>query len=410
MNVLINGVTAVGARTGIGRYALNLIEGVASRAPDVRLWVNSGLSIVPAERFLAEATDPTRIGLARRLRSILKALPFNQRLRSYLYERAPSQPVQFDLYHEPNYVPIAIDAPTVVTVCDLSLIHNPEYHPKERAASFAERLDRAIRGAERIVTISEFSKAEILDRYRWLDESAIAVIYPGVDRSRFYRRPKPEIDAALAKYGLGERYLLFLGTLEPRKNLNRLIEAHDRLPESMRRAYPLALAGGRGWRDADIRNAVARRQSEGSVHSIGYVDDADLPALISGASLFCFPSLYEGFGLPPLEAAACGAPTLCSNVSSLPEVMGDAAEYVDPIDVGSIADGLARLIDDEERRNRLIYLGERRVERFDWNACVDSTVAVYRSAVNSSLGHDDQDRRRAEAREINRSNDVRKAA
>jgi alpha-1,3-rhamnosyl/mannosyltransferase len=207
------------------------------------------------------------------------------------------------------------------------------------------------------------------------------VIPDGADPT-FTPRPAAEVDAGLRAFGLrrGE-YLMFLSTIEPRKNLLRILEALERTPPEV---GPLAVAGAQGWNDRDIVDALTRLEAAGRVRRLGYVADDARPLLLAGARAFVYPSLYEGFGLPALEALACGTPLLTSNVSSLPEVVGDAALLVDPRDVAAIADGLTRLWHDDRLRDELRARGLARAREFTWERTARLTLAVYERVLDTS--------------------------
>jgi alpha-1,3-rhamnosyl/mannosyltransferase len=179
---------------------------------------------------------------------------------------------------------------------------------------------------------------------------------------------------------LPERFILYVGTNEPRKNVRGLLEAYSLLPEKAKKEHPLVLAGPRGWEKRDLFKRVQAMERQGLVKELGYVPEASLGPLMKAATLLCFPSLYEGFGLPPLEAAACGTPVVCSNGASLPEVMGEAAVYVDPRRPEDIARGLLSVLEDEALRDALKQRGPERAARFTWEKCAAQTIEVYHAA------------------------------
>jgi glycosyltransferase involved in cell wall biosynthesis len=178
-------------------------------------------------------------------------------------------------------------------------------------------------------------------------------------------------------YGLPGEFILFLGSLEPRKNLVRLISAYARLPHALRREVHLVIAGGAGWLNENVKRAAIEHGVTDWVHFVGYIPDEDLSALYSLATVFAYPSLAEGFGLPILDAMQCGVPVLTSNVSSLPEVTGDAAVLVSPTNVDEIVDGLTRLLESDSLRAQLRERGYRRASQFSWERCARETLAVY---------------------------------
>jgi len=201
----------------------------------------------------------------------------------------------------------------------------------------------------------------------------VQVLYSGVDARFCPEKERGEQERLRDKYGIESPYVLSLGTLQPRKNYVRLIKAFANLPLANLRLY---IAGGRGWLYEDI---FAEAQKHGDrVHVLGFVDDADLPALYRGAALFAFPSLYEGFGIPPLEAMACGIPVVCSNASSLPEVAGDAALMVDPFDVDALAEAMARALEDTDLQQEMVAKGLAQAEQFTWEKAARQLLGLFK--------------------------------
>jgi glycosyltransferase involved in cell wall biosynthesis len=219
-----------------------------------------------------------------------------------------------------------------------------------------------------IVTISEFSKKEILGFFKYPADK-IKVVYCGIDLNTY--RPdisEEKINITCKKLEIPREYILYLGTLEPRKNIERLIEAYSLfLDKNKNDSLPvLVIAGGKGWIYESIFKKAKELNLDKTIIFTGYIADEDKPALLAGAICFCFPSLYEGFGLPPLEAMACGTPAVVSNAASLPEVIGDAAIFVDPYNIENLADCIEKLVFDEDLRYKLGNLGLERVKRFSW--------------------------------------------
>lgn len=253
--------------------------------------------------------------------------------------------------------------PTAVVVCDL-VAWSPEFAPQRRAGLIERAtLPYAIRRAAALDCISASTEQDLVARFPAAGSKAVTI--PLAADERFASSgPRRDLD--------GRPYVLGVGTLEPRKNLPRLVEAFASLPDAVRGDRVLALAGPPGW-ETDATVAAARRHSD-VVRPLGFVPDADLPALYRGADLFAYPSLYEGFGLPVLEAMSSGTPVLTSSISSLPEVAGDAAVYVDPTDTADIAAGLERALSDTELRSRLVEAGIQRARRFSWSRCGSETL------------------------------------
>ncbi|MDQ4005960.1 MAG: glycosyltransferase family 4 protein [Actinomycetota bacterium] len=276
--------------------------------------------------------------------------------------------VRFDVLFAPNFVPPPTRSKRVVlTVHDLAFRRFPETAPQSTRRWLA-RLDRAIRRAVQIIVVSEATKRDVVELYP-VDPERVTAIHHGVDTERIRRADADEVQRARRRYGIDGPYVLFLGGLEPRKNLPRLVAAHGRVADPP----SLVVAGASVPWNPEGRGELERALSElppkarERVVLTGYLGERDKVAVLSGAEALVFPSLYEGFGFPVVEAMACGIPVLTSNVSSLPEVAGDAALLVDPLDEEQIADGIRRIVEDAALRTRLVKAGRARVGRFGWD-------------------------------------------
>ncbi|MBU0702637.1 MAG: glycosyltransferase family 4 protein, partial [Chloroflexi bacterium] len=282
-----------------------------------------------------------------------------------------------DLVHGPVFVaPLLAPCPAVVTIHDLSFIRFPDlFRPANRL--YLTALTRlSARRARRLIAVSEHAAAESA-RLLGVSRERIDVIYHGVDPA-FRPLPADEVAAFRRRRRLPERFVFFVGTLEPRKNLARLVEAFARARDAR---IGLVLAGGKGWLYDELFARVEALGLSEQVIFPGYVTSEELPLWYNAATLLAYPSVYEGFGLPVLEAQACGTPVLTSNLSSLPEAAGDAAVMVDPYDVEALADGLNRLLTDESLRNDLRAAGLARVGQFTWSRAAQETVRTYRRAL-----------------------------
>lgn len=266
-----------------------------------------------------------------------------------------------------NYViPPGVKGKKVTIIHDMAYKACPETVRKKTKCMLNLALKKSCKRADKIITVSEFSKQEII-HYLHIEDNKIIVMPNGVDFNLYHPNySADEINIVLAKYKISTRYFLYLGTLEPRKNITRLIEAYAKLKEEIFPIPKLVLAGGKGWMYDSIFETVERLKLKDDVIFTGYVMEKEIPILMKGAEAFLFPSIYEGFGMPPLEAMACGAPVLVSNVSSLPEVVGDAGVYVEPYSVQSIKEGMALLLSDEELKNKLAEKGLERARLFTW--------------------------------------------
>jgi glycosyltransferase involved in cell wall biosynthesis len=280
---------------------------------------------------------------------------------------------RFDLYHATNGTfPTPIERATrVVTIHDMTLFLFPEWHPRKRVVAMANAMERATVEADHIVTPSLVTTKDVT-RLLGVDPARITTIPYAADAA-FGPLERPAVEAALSALGLryGE-YLLYLGTIEPRKNLGRLLDALRAVPS----VGPLVVAGAPGW-DADAQRRLAHPEIAARVRQLGYVPDSSRPFLMNGARGFVYPSLYEGFGLPVLEALACGTPVLTSDRGSLPEVVAGAALMVDPYDVDALAGGLQRLWTDTELGRHLGEAGRRRAAEFSWETTARMTLALY---------------------------------
>jgi glycosyltransferase involved in cell wall biosynthesis len=281
-----------------------------------------------------------------------------------------------DIFHSPDFVlPPVRRARTMLTVHDLSFMRYPECADAHLRAYLNKVVPRSVRRADLVLADSQHTKddlAELLD----VDADRIEVIYPGVEE-RF--RPigdKATLEEVRKRYSLPPRFVLGLGTLQPRKNFTRLIEAYSLLITH----YPflqLVIVGGKGWLYEEIFAAVEELGLEEKVIFAGFVADGDLPALYNLADLFVFPSLYEGFGLPPLEAMACGTPVITSNASSLPEVVGEAGLMVEATDVKALAEAMKRVLEDDVLREGMIAKGLEQARQFTWQKAAAKLLNLY---------------------------------
>lgn len=380
--IVIDASPAVHHKAGLGRYAEDLIGALVGRDASGRYGV-----------FYHDSARASPNALIRSLPGIGAPLgSYPWRLRALLAqlmnfsqdgEVAPAGAMS--LFHATEHLlPRIKRAPTVFTLHDLIFRAYPRFHLPRNWIYLQLAMPVFLRRATRVICVSDWTRRDA-ERLYGLRSDKTAVVHEGV-HERF--RPVSDITARAAareKYGLPERYLLALGTIEPRKNLLTLFDALARLDDAELGGWadvPLVVGGRQGWLTESTYAAVKARGLEGRVRFAGFIKDEDLPAVLSQAALFCFPSLYEGFGLPPLEAMACGAPTLSSNAASLPEVLGAAAEYVSPTDPAAWAAAITRLLVDESARRALGARGPAQAARFTWSRAAEETEAVYASAMS----------------------------
>ncbi|UJB65242.1 glycosyltransferase family 4 protein [Acidovorax sp. YS12] len=281
------------------------------------------------------------------------------------------------VFHSPNYFLPAYDGPSVATVHDLSIHRFPETHPAARRRYFDLAFERSLCRADALITDSEAVRQELIADYA-VPPERVRAIHLGVD-SAFRPQAADALAPVLSRHGLApSRYLLSVGTLEPRKRLDQLITAYADLPAPLRGRYPLVLAGSSGWLNDRVQPLIERGRSQGWLRYLGYVPQADLPALYAGAHAFAMMSVYEGFGLPLVEAMACGVPVLTSDCSCMPEVVDGAALLAESGDVAAIRMQLMRLLEDESWRTQAVPSGLRRAGEMTWEHCVRQTLEVYK--------------------------------
>ena len=361
--------TTVARRTGTENYALNLTRELLALGHDpiqhcFRLYFNEP----PPPGLFDGRADQRVIPLPR--------LWTHLRLSWEMAARPP------DLLFVPAHVlPLIHPRRSVVTVHDLGYLYYPEAHTQFQNAYLRWSTRYNARSAARVLADSQATCDDLVRHYH-IPPDKIVVVYPGRDEDLAPVTDPAALSAIRARYGLAGRYLLHVGTLQPRKNLIRLLHAFASLLASDAKPptpdLQLVITGKKGWLYDHLLAEIHKLglAAEGRVVLTGYVSDADLPALLSGALAFVFPSLYEGFGLPVIEAMSCGTPVVCSNVSSLPEVAGDAALLVDPLDVASLARALARIVADEGLRRDLRERGLRQASRFSWRQCAQEVLEV----------------------------------
>ena len=291
---------------------------------------------------------------------------------------------KLDVFHSPHYtIPLKCRIPTVTTFHDMTFFSHPEVHERSKVIFFQRMIRLAADRASAIIAVSESTKKDTV-RFLGLPEDRIDVVYEGVDTDFYHPLGETDgLEPVRAKYGLEKDFILFVGTLEPRKNIAGVIEAFSKVVREAKKEYNLVVAGTKGWNYQSVFELVQRLNIEQEVIFTGYVPEEELPRLFNAASVFVYPSFYEGFGIPPLEAMACGTPVVTSSISSLPEVVGDAGLLVDPNSSDAIADAILRILTDDGLRRELTKKGVERAKLFSWQKAADETLAIYRRVVES---------------------------
>jgi len=369
MRVGIDYTSAVRQGAGSGRYTPELVTALLALEAPHRY------TLFAATGGLRPQAQDLSPGPGVRVRTIPLTDDWLARLWHRLRLPVPVEAITgpLDLFYSPDFVlpPTRRATRTLLTVHDLSFLRYPGHFVPKLVRYLSQVVPRSVARADRVLADSEATRTDLIERLD-VEPDKVEVLYSGVD-GRFRPEEEPgERERVRARYSLEARpYVLSVGTVQPRKNYARLIQAFSGLKAEAQ----LLIAGGRGWLYEEVVAEAEKRADR--VRILGFVDDADLPALYRGATLFAFPSLYEGFGLPVLEAMACGVPVVCSNASSLPEVAGDAALLVDPHDVDGLADAMAGVFQDDGLRGRMIARGLAQAARFTWEQAAGQLLGIF---------------------------------
>ena len=369
MLVLLNGLQA-GNLSGTGRYTTELVRrlpGLSEEFDFAIVWPRH----VPRPEIAKGAREAF---LSFRAGNALKRLYLDQ-----VGLRTQQKRLLANVVHYPANVGNLFGIHNmVVTVHDLSFLHNPAWFRPGRAAYYRFAVGRSVQISSRVIADSQATAADLRELLG-VEDDRIDVIPLGVGE-KFHPVDEERRQAARAQYRLPERFFLYVGALEPRKNLCRVIEAWNRIASEC--PCDLVLAGRRAWKVGPIDKAASESSFADRIHFPGFISDEDLPAVLSAAHAFVWPSLCEGFGLPPLEAMACGTPVLTSRTSSLPEVVGDAAVVVDPHNVEEIASGMLELAGNGALRGTLRAKGLARAADFTWKLTAEKTIQTYRKVLS----------------------------
>ncbi|MGV6397857.1 glycosyltransferase family 4 protein [Pseudomonas caspiana] len=286
-----------------------------------------------------------------------------------------------ELFHATDHhIPRISGVPTVATVMDVIPMLHPEWIKNDLRSLKSWLFNTAVRKADHVITISEHSKKDMIE-YLGMAPESISVTPLGVDPIYFRRIEENQRTAVLAKHGIRPGFFLFVGTLQPRKNLPRILMAFQQLSPELRKQHPLIVVGRDGWNNEELLPQLKALEARGEGRWLSYLPQSEVMALLQSAQALLFPSLYEGFGLPVIEAFAAQCPVIASNSTSLPEVTGDAAWPVDPYDVDSISAAMLDLLSDPQQRAAKIELGLARAHHYTWQECARQTIDVYRKVL-----------------------------
>jgi glycosyltransferase involved in cell wall biosynthesis len=368
MHVVIDAQSLLEPLAGIGRYTSSMLKALAQIDSQNQYYLYYGASFRQSRAALPHFDSPNFHG---------KLIRFPGRVFRFLTEKLNVLPVgsllgNYDLYHGLNYHIPRVAFPSIVNIYDLSYLLFPQYFTRKRLNDIGGKVTSSIERADRVLTGSESTKADIVNFLKVPGEK-VEVTPFGVEEA-FKPQGSGEVSLIRKKYNLPERFILFVGTIEPRKNIISLLRAYHKLGRS---DIGLVVAGGRGWLFEETFREVGRLNLHGKVIFPGRVPETDLPALYSAASVFVYPSAYEGFGFPPLEAMACGTAVITSSTSSLPEIVGDAGILVNPEDADEIAEAIRSVLDDDSKREKMRTKGIERAKRFSWETCARETLKHY---------------------------------
>lgn len=393
MNLIFNAEALRPPITGIGNYTYHLLEQYLAKDSFDSISCFSGTDWVSGEEQLArsnahrEQSDQVKPSTKERavadIRLVIGKIPGTKALydniMDHRFKRAANA-TKNAVYHETNYIFKPYDGPCVTTVHDLSHVLHPEFHPPE----VVERLDRllpmSLQRADSIITVSNVVRDELISHYR-ISPERVHTVYEGVDP---LYRPRSEADTmdVLSKFGLRYKsYVLMVATLEPRKGIDGLLDAWDILPLALKREFPLVLTGSSGWRNDGLRERIERMKVQGTVFHLGYVAAEVLPVLYSGASVFSYPSIYEGFGLPVLDAMSSGVPTICRAGTSMAEFSEGACVLSTTPSPEELASQLSELLQSQALQAQWSQAGVAQAAKFSWEKCAQETAALYRQLV-----------------------------
>ncbi|MCR4289243.1 MAG: glycosyltransferase family 4 protein [Candidatus Scalindua sp.] len=374
--VVINGIPLLSPLTGIGNYTLNLSKAFLSLDQKSEFTFFYGY-------YSKELRTFNNSAIIRRLYKVKEFLKKNSiisaGIRNCKDMSASLKQEEFSLYFESNFIPTNIRARKVVTaVSDLSLKKFPHYHPRDRVEYFDKNFDKGLKRSDRLIVLSSMIKNELVG-LMGVKKDKITVIPPGIDKGIFKFYPKREMENMKKKYHLPKKFIFYLGTIEPRKNLKGLIDAYLQL--NIKKEFKLVIVGASGWKNKDVMQSFSNHVDD--VLFLGNLPNIDIALMMNMASCLVYPSFYEGFGLPPLEAMACGCPAVVSNLPSIQEACGDAAYYIDPYNVDNITESIYSVLTNKELSQSLVKKGLERTRDFRWEKSARAHLKVFEEVLNS---------------------------
>jgi glycosyltransferase involved in cell wall biosynthesis len=368
-NVIVNAIPLRGQMNGIGRYVKSLFNELVGYSDlDIEFFYGTYFSKKLQNDV---AINPSIIGS-------IKKIPFYYWLREFYMSSVIKSKTKKKkcIYHNPNFISYKMDASIVTNVHDISFIKYPKYHPKKRVEFLTKHIKQSIEVSDFIITDSNFIKEEIIEYFKIDSERIISI--PLAAGNNFKKINDNECNLILSSYGLSyKKYFLSVSTLEPRKNIISAIRAYDKLPNKIQKEYPFVIVGAEGWLNSQFYNLINSLISKKKIILLGHIKEEDLPFLYSGAKLFIYPSIYEGFGLPILEAFASGVPVITSNRSSINEIAEKSALIVNPLNIDEIYNGFLNIIDNPSYEKELVDAGLLRAKKYTWNKTAQMTNMIY---------------------------------
>lgn len=378
--ILIDGVALLSPLTGIGRYTYENAKRLKENHSDkYRFYFNYGHH---STDIYTPKTKNKKDIFVKSIKDLSSHFKFTKKVTRWIFRQiSKMQQRTYDLYWQPNFIPIEhIKAKKVIaTVHDFSFMLQPQWHPQERLDYFNTYFFKNLENVDHIITGSNFSKNEIIN-YLDVPAEKVTVIYHAADTKLYKVYPGEQILDTQKKLDLPNEFILFVGSVEPRKNLLRLIKAFNMLNPQTKKSHPLVIVGFKGWENKEIMQEIEK--SKEFVHYVGYVSDQELAHIYNLAYIFVYPSLYEGFGIPPIEAMNCATPVIVSSVSSLPEVCEDAALYVDPLSEEEIYKAIKNLVSSQSIYESLIQAGLKRASYFSWEKASLEHLKVFENILN----------------------------
>ncbi len=375
--IIIDAVSILSPFTGIGKYTYEISKELREER-EFEWYYNYGYH---SKKLYSPDNNSKNGSFAKKLKKIMTSNPYTKYLsREFFTQLTKVFTRSYDLYWQPNFIPNPnIKAKKLITtIHDFSFYLYPQWQPAERVKYFNKRIWREAIKSDFLITGSNFSKAEIIEYFNYPEER-IEVINHGIDHSIYKIYKEEELKELKIKYNLPKNYILFVGSIEPRKNLINLLFAYQKLPKEIKREIPLLLCGFKGWNNREIMNLIEKERKY--IRYLGYLTDIELAGIYNLATIFIYPSLYEGFGIPPLEAFACGTPVISSNVSSLPEACGESALFINPNSPEDIKEKIIQLLEDKELRDEMRKRGLIHSQSFSWEKSAQKHLELFKKII-----------------------------